>query len=62
MRGNGVSLVTGWRWRKKGWVETLNIAGKLYITGDEIDRFNQRAKDGEFSKEPTGVAAKGSAH
>lgn len=54
--------MTGWRWRKKGWVETLNIAGKLYITGDEIDRFNQRAKDGEFSKEPTGVAAKGSAH
>jgi hypothetical protein len=41
---------TGWRWRQRGWIETVNIAGRVYITRDEIERFEERAANGEFSK------------
>jgi hypothetical protein len=46
----GVSRPTGWRWRKQGLITTLNIAGRNYITGEEIDRFQKRAAAGEFAK------------
>jgi hypothetical protein len=46
----GVTAPTGWRWRKLGWIKTLNIAGRVYVSRDEIDRFQQRAASGEFSK------------
>ena len=49
----GRSKVTGWRWRRDGWIKTINIAGRLYIQRDEIDRFNARAARGEFAKELT---------
>jgi hypothetical protein len=42
---------TGWRWRKNGLIQTVNIFGKLYVTRDEISRFEQRAMSGEFHKE-----------
>ena len=42
---------TGWRWRKEGLIQTINIFGKLYITTDEIARFESRAIAGEFHKE-----------
>jgi hypothetical protein len=48
----GVSRTTGWRWRRDGWVRTLNVAGKLYLTDEEVDRFLQRVKAGEFTKQP----------
>jgi hypothetical protein len=41
---------TGWRWRKRGWIKTINVCGRLYITRDEINRFESRAVAGEFSK------------
>jgi hypothetical protein len=41
---------TGWRFRKRGWVETVNICGRLYVSRDEIKRFEERAAAGEFSK------------
>ena len=41
---------TGWRWRKRGWINTVNICGRLYISRDEISRFETRAAAGEFSK------------
>ena len=41
---------TGWRWRQRGWIVTLNICGRAYISRDEIRRFEDRAASGEFSK------------
>lgn len=55
----GRSTVTGWRWRKRGWITTLNIAGRHYIQREEIDRFTARVKSGEFAQVPTFPAAKG---
>jgi hypothetical protein len=46
----GVTAPTGWRWRKLGWIDTINIAGRVYVSRDEINRFQQRAADGEFSR------------
>jgi hypothetical protein len=46
----GVTPATGWRWRKKKWIATLNIAGRVYISRSEIDRFQQRVAAGEFAK------------
>jgi hypothetical protein len=42
---------TGWRWRKEGLIKTVNIFGKLYISRDEIARFERRALAGEFHKD-----------
>lgn len=41
---------TGWRWRKRGWIKTINVCGRLYVSRDEINRFETRASAGEFSK------------
>jgi hypothetical protein len=41
---------TGWRWRQRGWIATVNICGRVYISRDEIKRFEERAAAGEFSK------------
>ena len=46
----GVTGPTGWRWRKDGWIRTINIAGRVYVSRDEIERFQQRAASGEFAK------------
>jgi hypothetical protein len=48
----GVSSATCWRWRKKGWLEVTNIAGKNYITSEADSEFQRRATAGEFAKEP----------
>jgi predicted site-specific integrase-resolvase len=48
----GRTTSTIWRWRKFGWIEVVNIAGKLYISAQEVERFNTRAAAGEFSREP----------
>jgi len=47
----GVTSCTAWRWRKKGWLKTVNIAGRQYLTQDAIDEFHRRAVAGEFAKE-----------
>lgn len=41
---------TGWRWRKKGWIATVNICGRLYVTRAAIAEFERRAAAGAFSK------------
>lgn len=41
---------TGWRWRQRGWIVTVNICGRVYVGRDEIKRFEERAASGEFSK------------
>ncbi|MBS0661234.1 MAG: hypothetical protein JSR82_23705 [Verrucomicrobia bacterium] len=47
----GRNPTTIWRWRKKGWLKPINIAGKLYLTPAAIAEFNDRAARGEFSKD-----------
>jgi hypothetical protein len=56
----GVTTCTAWRWRKRGWLKTINIAGRQYLTQEAIDEFHQRASAGEFSqvnKVPTRMEA-----
>jgi hypothetical protein len=47
----GRSTITGWRWRKKGWLKTINICGRVYLTADAIAEFTARAEAGEFASE-----------
>lgn len=49
---SGLSPVTAWRYRRKGWLHTANIAGRHYVTREAISAFNRRAEAGEFSKLP----------
>jgi hypothetical protein len=51
VRETGITPVTAWRFRKRGWLQTLNIAGRQYIALEEIARFTARAAAGEFAAE-----------
>jgi hypothetical protein len=48
----GVTACTAWRWRKKGWLKTVNIAGRQYLTQEGIAEFTERAERGDFSQVP----------
>jgi hypothetical protein len=58
----GVTACTIWRWRKKGWLKTVNIAGRQYLTQESIDEFHRRAVAGEFAKEHKTPKRKEGAH
>jgi len=45
-----ITPATGWRWRKRGWLPTINICGRVYVSRSAIGKFEQRAAAGEFSK------------
>jgi len=47
----GVTACTAWRWRKKGWLKTVNICGRQYLTQEAIEEFSRRAVAGEFAQE-----------
>lgn len=47
----GTTAMTAWRWRKAGWLKTVNIAGRVYVTSEAAAEFKQRAESGEFAKE-----------
>ena len=47
----GIEATTAWRWRKAGWLETENIAGRPYVTSEGVARFKTRVAAGEFAKE-----------
>ncbi len=49
LRGRGLTRTTGYRYRRKGLITAVNIYGRLYLTKDEIKRFEERAIRGEFS-------------
>jgi len=57
LRGIGRSDTTGWRWCQAGWLHPVNIAGRPYLTRQEILQFQARAAAGEFAQDPTGAAA-----
>lgn len=50
---SGLSSVTVWRFRRKGFLQTVNICGRLYLLRSEILRFNARAAAGEFARPVT---------
>jgi len=35
----GISDITAWRWRKNGWLKTVNIAGRPYLTDKALADF-----------------------
>ncbi len=45
----GLSSVTLWRFRKRGWLKTTIIAGRHYVSRAAIAEFNRRAAAGEFA-------------
>jgi hypothetical protein len=50
-RDVGISAVTAWRWRKQGWLQVVNIAGRPYLTAEGLAEFQRRAVAGEFAQE-----------
>lgn len=54
----GFSPSTGYRYRRDGKVDTVNIQGREFILTEEIARFWERAKAGEFAKKPRGASAR----
>lgn len=54
----GLSSVSGWRFRKRGWIKTVNFAGRHYVPHECIVEFNRRAARGEFSRQLSNPRAK----
>jgi hypothetical protein len=50
LRSIPLTSTTGWRYRQRGWISTVNLCGRVFVTKDEIARFERRAIAGEFSK------------
>jgi len=46
----GRTAATIWRWRRDGWIEAINIAGRLYISRAAIARFEEAAAAGKFAR------------
>ena len=57
----GRSAVTGWRWRQRGWLSVVNINGRNYLPAEEIGRFLDRARSGEFANNTHAPIKKGAA-
>ena len=47
----GITAITAWRYRKRGWLQTVNICGRVYLTPEAIAAFTRRAESGEFAQE-----------
>jgi hypothetical protein len=45
----GTSAVTAWRWERRGWLRTVRIAGRKYVTAEALREFNRRLEAGEFA-------------
>lgn len=59
LAGVGIASCTAWRWRKKGWLRTVNIAGRQYLTREAIEEFERRALAGEFAQDSQVPVRKG---
>lgn len=44
--------------RQRGWLETVNMMGRPYVTAAAAREFERRVAAGEFSKPPSGAARK----
>jgi hypothetical protein len=56
LREIGRGNTTGWRWCQAEWLHPINIAGRPYLTREDIRQFQTRAAAGEFAKAPAGAA------
>lgn len=54
----GINPSTAWQWRKRGWLSTVNIAGRHYLTAAQRAEFVRRAEAGEFAQAPGGALAR----
>ena len=54
----GINPSTAWQWRKRGWLKTVNIAGRYYLTAAQRVEFVSRAAAGEFAQGPSGALAR----
>ena len=50
LRGRGLCRTTGFRYRRAGIIDVVEIYGRLYITTEQIARFEARAVNGEFRR------------
>jgi predicted site-specific integrase-resolvase len=50
LKSIGLDRCTGHRYRKAGLITAVNIFGRLYLTREEIARFESRALTGEFAR------------
>lgn len=46
----GRSKASGWRYRKKDLIPTVNLMGRIFVSRVAIADFERRAAAGEFSK------------
>lgn len=59
-RSLGRSKTTFWRYRKRhGWLPSVNILGRVYITRAAIEEFEAAARAGRLASDPRGCAAEG---
>jgi hypothetical protein len=54
----GRSKATIWRYRQKGWLKTINVLGRLYVSREAVAAFERLINSGDLAKEPHGCAAK----
>jgi hypothetical protein len=52
----GLSRPTGYRYRRDKKLVAYNLEGREFILTEEIARFWQRVKAGEFAKKPRGAS------
>jgi hypothetical protein len=57
MEQTGLSPMTCWRYRRRGWLTTIIIAGRHYVTREAISEFNRRAAAGEFAGKASNLSA-----
>ena len=50
LAGRNLTRTTGYRYRQQGIIKVIINFGRLYITREEIERFERRALNGEFCK------------
>ena len=49
LEATGTSAVTAWRWERRGWLKTVRIAGRKYVTAEALQEFNRRLAAGVFA-------------
>jgi hypothetical protein len=58
LNATGAAPVTAYRWEKRGWLRTVRIAGRKYITARDLKEFNRRLEAGEFTGQTQNPGAK----
>lgn len=48
---SGLSRVTLYRYRQRGWLKTHAIGNRQYVLAADVAEFNRRAEAGEFASE-----------